>query len=1020
MKPFLKIYLFTFIFTLILNHPNLSAQNVIGGRSKFFKEITDKVNTQLNIQLPGVYFNYAFTWHVNVLDGSNPLKGHLVVYGGGSCSFVKIGNNTYWVKKKFSPDPQSFSASDNGIYFEKIYWENALVKVSSQSYGISKTFSVSANLTWNESANQPRIDFGKVFDIDPVKGYPKDLTIEFLNPGNVSINSFPINQIRTLSEKIKRAEKARIEAEKKASGNTTANSSNSSSSSRNSTPTSKNTISKNSTTSNKTITTNSTKPKTIGNTGKTYEQLEYERKATERQQKDKLQMATNPGGYAMEKSGLNDIYRNANIRANREADAKRAREEKEWAAEKSRRRREQIEENRRAEAYRKQQEENKRKYNLSLEEAYQKKGGDANFNTKLKQFQGFANTKMNYVNTILRKNDGQIHQLNYMDNCSYVKIIENIQLNKQLLPIAKLTLIEEIIAIKVAYVNFYMYNSKNGQNYSNTDYQDNTSNAGCSQYLRNVAFSLLLNNNYYSKRSISISNTNSDFENEYKSKIANFLSNYVFDYYYKGRTGETYTNGRLKFKLEDYLDFCIQKSWTIYGPLDAKYQSYSSDIKNAPLLKDVGQEINKVKLTHELGRKYHTTKDVDELTMAAFNYNHGFLKDALNNMKTYELKISDKKTVAINVQNIESESVISKILGAILYLNNKDYKQALIYLTRLKKFDLEILKRKNSHYKDDEILEKAIVKLENLLFYEVGNYTQMHLPNSKKDLESKYKNKIYDFLKYNNGPLMADALYNMGNKEMAEEIIDKMVSYIKKIFKFNYTYRGTQSEINALKKLLNIFNPKALDKMKFDVENKYTFKKNKEVLNNFYRILEWKFYSDYGTPLKNTVLELKNEPNWLKNKGKEINLLSQAELNQTLDHFLEIYKKGKLEVSEEVKEFLTSLIISGVLTGRFYDVMPAMTDLKNHYDTKDLIVYEKIMVLFTSNVQELSYERFESEEIRNKRWSNPKEYENPTITWFYKNSKDPLIKNSVRQIIEVWTNNGYTHVLIPFLYEFQK
>lgn len=100
----------------------------------------------------------------------------------------------------------------------------------------------------------------------------------------------------------------------------------------------KNTASKNTSSSNNTSNSNRNQEST-----KTYEQMLYEREVYQRQQKEKLQQATNPGGYYMEKSGVNAYFDAQNERIKKEYAEKEAREEREWQA---RKRREEAEERR--------------------------------------------------------------------------------------------------------------------------------------------------------------------------------------------------------------------------------------------------------------------------------------------------------------------------------------------------------------------------------------------------------------------------------------------------------------------------------------------------------------------------------------------------------------------------------------------------------------------------------------------------------------------------------------------------
>ncbi|MGZ0016786.1 hypothetical protein [Yeosuana sp. AK3] len=914
------------------------------------------------------------------------------------CQLVNVETNT---RKTIN-----FSLSGNWMQDK---WTSAIVNTYDGGDLLYQSIPLISQKEVFEKTLKPKLSPGNpAYYYNPEKDYIKwnEWRLEIVNPGEMTMNSFPISDM----ENYINSEKKKIVASQTASSTTNSSSSSQNNSTTvNSKPSTSNSSKKS--TSSETKDTYPTESNTIGNTGKTFEQLEYERRASERQQKEKLQQAVNPGGYAMQQSGANDFYKNEIARLNKESDLRREREEREWEADKKRRRQERIEKERRAEAYRKQQEEDQRKYNLSIEEAYLKKGGDANFNAKLKELETKIFNTIHEVNAELKRNGNNFKSFYYSDNCSYVTIIETIQKNKKLSKNRKLILIEDILALKTAYADFYVNNSKHGQDYGkNPDYQDNTTNAACSEYLRTVAKSLLMR--YHGKESHNISNTNTDFVSEYKKQISPYLSQNVFDYYYKDRSGATYTRGELKFSLDNYLNFYLEKSWTFYGTNAPKSESTIWG-------EDRIEQVKKVKLTHELGRTYHTTKDIDELTMAVFNYNHGFFDDAFANYKVYELKIADEKTLASDVRSVTSPSVISKLLGAILYMDNKEYKQALILLTRLRKFHLPILKKiaaESKYFKEDEILEHAILKLENIIFYDVGNYKEMWLPKDKNYFKGG-TSRVYNYklLEYYNPGLLAEALYKTGNKDFAEEVIDFIVDYHKKIYKFKSTYRGTQADVDAFKRMLQIFDPKVLEKMTFLVKHKYQLFMGKEIYD-YKRLLHWKFYQDYGNPLNITPIDLQNESSWIKHKENVGKLLPKEELHTVFNEQLSIYKKGKLDISDESKAFLASLVQLGVWSGNFYEVMPAMWDLKSNYDTKDYILFEELLALMTSYIGDLSYQRFDRDENGKKRWAT-KDYENLTIEWFVENGKKPDIKQQINDILEIWNNYDFAHVLIPFLYK---
>ena len=182
-------------------------------------------------------------------------------------------------------------------------------------------------------------------------------------------------------------------------------------------------------------------------------------------------------------------------------------------------------------------------------------------------------------------------------------------------------------------------------------------------------------------------------------------------------------------------------------------------------------------------------------------------------------------------------------------------------------------------------------------------------------------------------------------------------------------------------------------------------------------LLNWVFYRDFGNPINNTPIDLKNEGSWIKLKERQQETISKEALNTIFNEQLSIYKKGKLDISDESKAFLASLVQLGVWTGNFYEAMPAMWDLKNNYDAKDYVLFEKLLTLMTSNVNDLSFHHFYLD--KNGNGKRNKNYENLSIEWFFANKNEPIIKEQLNEILKIWTFNDYTHFLIPFLYELQ-
>jgi len=195
------------------------------------------------------------------------------------------------------------------------------------------------------------------------------------------------------------------------------------------------------------------------NAGKTLAQMEYEKQAYQRQQREKLQQATNPGGYYLQQSGVNDYFNNQMDKINREAAAKEEREEREWLA---RKRREDREARKKQQAYEQNIKNNIARHEVGREQRmadYKAMGGDANYNNKLNQWRTFAAGEIKQINTFLTRYRGATLTFQFPENnCDYVTAIESIQ-NTSIPENYKDILINNVLVVRNEYYKFYIENA---------------------------------------------------------------------------------------------------------------------------------------------------------------------------------------------------------------------------------------------------------------------------------------------------------------------------------------------------------------------------------------------------------------------------------------------------------------------------------------------------------------------------------------------------------------------------------
>ncbi|MEE1963954.1 WG repeat-containing protein [Allomuricauda taeanensis] len=237
-------------------------------------------------------------------------SGHLYVRGTGSISSFQLINNVYWVgasAKSSYASPNHFTAEDFGIHFINLHWQGALVTVSSNTLGVSKTIPINVTLPWN-STNLPGEDLGYIYDPNS-QGHVHDWKLEVVNTGHITISSVPISQLKVLAGKVRAA----YEAEKTMP--------NAPSSQRPS-------GSLSNTSQNQTGYYDEaavSEAKYVAALSQEEQEAWYERKyqealakgtpdhvrkeqAYQRQQRDKLKYAMNPGAYYLEKSGVWNSY----------------------------------------------------------------------------------------------------------------------------------------------------------------------------------------------------------------------------------------------------------------------------------------------------------------------------------------------------------------------------------------------------------------------------------------------------------------------------------------------------------------------------------------------------------------------------------------------------------------------------------------------------------------------------------------------------------------------------------------
>lgn len=603
--------------------------------------------------------------------------------------------------------------------------------------------------------------------------------------------------------------------------------------------------------------------------GKTLEQMEYEREAYQRQQKEKLQQATNPGGYYMEKSGLNAYFDAQHERLNKEAAEKETREEREWLAKKRREERAYREAQQKAEEWRNnKQEELKNKRESRLAE-YNTKGGETNYNFKYKAWKTYATQEMHQINTFLTRYGSYAIGFQYPENnCEYVEAIQYIQ-NATMPNDYKDILIRNVLKIRYEYYKFYMDNAYIYENWkTNRDnLYYNTSYATCGNYLDDIASTIKKGKEYsgygyienigamefeikaYDELNltsweknpripIGSVNVTASYKDEIKASDIHIKDK---DLSSKGSVWES-------FHLKPY-----KWSQGFYSPSITRKKSDNVVLWNQP--EAIKSEMEKYLSYYDIKRTFRLNSIPDELRMAWFNYHTGNHESAYNHYMRYitlaygsfqEFKKASNEKDIIHTSIFNSsygdDKNLSTLLGAVLFMEAGLYDDAFHQLDLLKTLNID---NKSTYGNTRNAITEAIEKLSNQIYYRKGAYSNIKLPKDEVQIKEdfKYIDQLFDpvvpstskrsmstaekkfaqgnskvmYLLFKDYPIKAHALLKLGNEKMAKKLFEPIYKYSLKKGSFS----GTNVDIEAFKEVVNMLYPSSKDKIQYKLISGY-------------------------------------------------------------------------------------------------------------------------------------------------------------------------------------------------------
>ena len=805
------------------------------------------------------------------------------------------------------------------------------------------------------------------------------------------------------------------------------------------------------------------KPKnTIGNTGKTFEQLEYERRVAEAQQKARIQQAVNPGGYAMEQSGANAFFRNQIANIQREADLRRAKEEKEWLAKK---RREEIEARKREQEYEKFKKELIQRQAEGREQRlddYRSKGGDRNFSNKLNQWKNFATKEIQQVNKYLNLYQGQTIKSVYPQNsCDYVTAIENISQSKMPNDY-KATLINNILEIRNQYYKFYIDNAFISEEWF-TRFDDigrSNTYGTCSNYLERIADATefnrygpftqndeyVINNTIYNPAHLFYYQENykipfgalhypASFKQAVKEKGINMHQKQI------GRDLDDVWN---KFHKRPY-------NWSTgwYHDPSAAY-GYTDGLGYKSKTRFNRQEYDKeVALYYEFyetKRKFRLNTIENELQMMYFSYHSGDVGRAYDHFLRYiglqyggfdqmvkVLQSDQSKSFFINDGNGDSHIGIA---FSTLLMEAGEYEKALKLLPIINNNSPQpslIAKERKA------ALLNTTESLRNKIYFRLGEYDKMYLPKNEKDIKDfikdvnyKFKyvkpkssrvysvspakcliNKI-DFYITNDIHLKALALIKLNRSKEAKILLTPLYNYFtKKENKQLPTFHGDAVDIEAMKEALNtLFSGKG-NALKYQKSSRYLFENQENFKNydwiNYLQIIGYSLYHSQLKPLNLTPLNLDVTPEWkqIEEKLRSHNG-SKASMEALYNQLSSLYENKKLEKNESHQNFLLTYIQLGMALGNFHEMLPVAVKYQMLFPENELLETQLSILMWPQKDVFITKKNYD---LQQKKYIYP-----PIIEFFNSALTNENQKANLDFYLNVWARDKVSSPIIPFLY----
>lgn len=1002
----------------------------------------------LHVTMPdGKTFNYQFNKQENAFICSE-LTGSMARIGANAVGLIFTSATALGKEIPIDNSDQNISFSfENKIYYGKILSEKL------NQYGSGK-----------DKDGKPAF-LGSSVDLNNILKIQPHVSV---NVSGLSQNSY--NGYSDAVELVRSAYSSWLQSQQSAAPTSTGTSSSSSSVTALSTSASSNSSSN--TTSNEMY-------KKAEEAGNSIQQSEYERQAAERQRQERLQQATNPGGYYLQRTGVNDYF-NAEInRINRAAEAKERQEEREWLNRQRRERAEQARREKELEEWRKDQ---LAKFAANQEQRlneYNAKGGLANYNAKQSQWAAFAKKEMEQVSQYLGKYEGEPLSFTLMqNNCDYVEAIEKVQ-NSEMPTDYKLILIKNLLNVRFQAAEVFRENGYHPENWKS--YKDNLywdiNKAPCGNFLDEIAYSLgtdiHIEGTYGTSGDIFGTNSQLFINNAYDERVM-AEGNYALPVGTAPKEGsytsELFSAGILMLRpqIMPFTNSENDEIWNSFhtNPFDwsngyvfhreaGRYSSgwnYKSKVL-AGNQSAIQAEIEKYIAAYDLKRSFSLNTAFDEQKMMLFNYNRGAIAEAYEHLQRYMIMefgdyqgLADviSKATESSYEPIETGIMISGVL-----IEAGDYGNARIVALATYNKAYELWKNQFDKKPFNTLLNRRTFTpmyvgartLLNRLHFMLGEYDKLYMFRTKETIErsmdrvdenfkfvrvtssrvwaptpDQLEAYKFQFVNATDPHLNAYALMKLGHDDLAEMVMEQSIKYYSK--KDAPAFIGTSLDLDIYQQLAQKFFSNKADKISYRTGLIDLNKRTIPTQSNNgddFAYLTKLASNSNISPL--IQLDLTNHPKWAELFSRLDNTQADKESLSEIFSGLKALGKGSILTGNEAsKNYLLEYIQLGLCLGQFHEVLPALTTYKSLFPDDDSIkLEEELTKVMWPQKENLISKIVETK--YNAEYTQRILVYHPTRTYFEEEVRNnEALKSRLNLYTFAWSKFRVSGVQIPYLY----